>query len=72
MKLRIASLVLLTLLWAAPALGQGCSMCSTATKAASQGSQRAMRRAVIVLMVPTVTLLAGFVGIAFWYRRRDE
>jgi hypothetical protein len=31
-----------------------------------------MRRAVIVLMVPTVTLLAGFVGIAFWYRRRDE
>ena len=72
MKFRIASLLLLTLLWAAPALGQGCSMCSTATKAASQVSQRAMRRAVIVLMVPTVTLLAGFVGIAFWYRRRDE
>ncbi|HEV8523449.1 MAG TPA: hypothetical protein VGQ71_03030 [Terriglobales bacterium] len=72
MKVRLASVVLLMLLWAAPALGQGCAMCSTATQAASQSSQRAMRRAVTILMVPSVTLLAGFVGIAFWYRRRDE
>jgi hypothetical protein len=72
MKVRLASVILLMLLWVAPALGQGCSMCSTASQAASQSSQRAMRRAVTILMVPTVTFLAGFVGIAFWYRRRDE
>lgn len=72
MKLRIASLVLLVLLWAAPALGQGCAMCSTSAEAAGQRAQRAMRNAITVLMVPAVTLLVGFVGVAFWYRRLDE
>jgi hypothetical protein len=73
MKLRLASLVLLLLALAvAPAFGQGCAMCYTGAAAAGQKSQLALNRAVLVLLVPAVTMLVGFVGIAFAYRRERE
>jgi hypothetical protein len=68
-KLRLASLALLLVLAAGPAFGQGCAMCYESAAGAGQKSQMALNRAVLVLLVPTVTMLVGFVGIAFAYRR---
>ncbi len=69
MKLRLASLVLLTALSAAPVFGQGCAMCYTGAEAAGEKSQKALNHAVLILLVPTVTLLAGFVGMAYAFNR---
>ena len=72
MKLRLATLALLVALWTAPAFGQGCAMCYSSAAGAGEKSQMALNRAVLVLLVPAVTMLVGFVGIAFAYRRERE
>jgi len=72
MKLRLATLALLVALWAAPAFGQGCAMCYSSAAGAGEKSQMALNRAVLVLLIPAVTMLVGFVGIAFAYRRERE
>jgi len=72
MKLRLASLVLLLALAAAPAFGQGCAMCYTSASGTDHDSQMALNRAVLVLLIPAVTMLVGFVGIAFAYSRERE
>jgi len=71
-KLRLATLALLVALWAGPAFGQGCAMCYSSAAGAGEKSQMALNRAVLVLLVPAVTMLVGFVGIAFVYRRERE
>jgi len=70
-KLRVATLALL-LAVDAPAFGQGCAMCCHSAAGAGAKSQMALNRAVLVLLVPAVTMLVGFVGIAFVYRRGRE
>jgi len=72
MKLRLATLALLAALCAAPAFGQGCAMCYSSAAGAGEKSQMALNRAVLVLLIPAVTMLVGFVGIAFAYRRERE
>ena len=72
MKLRLATLALLAALCAAPAFGQGCAMCYSSAAGAGEKSQMALNRAVLVLLIPAVTMLVGFVGIAFAYRREHE
>ncbi|HYY68752.1 MAG TPA: hypothetical protein VE734_03390 [Terriglobales bacterium] len=47
-------------------------MCYSSAAGAGEKSQLALNHAVLVLLVPAVTLLAGFVGIAFAYRRGDQ
>jgi hypothetical protein len=72
MKLRLASLAVLATA-AAPAFGQGCAMCYSSAAGAGHDSQMALNRAVLVLLIPAVTMLVGFVGMAFVYRReRDQ
>ena len=71
MKLRVASLALL-ILAAAQALAQGCAMCYSSAAGAGEKSQLALNHAVLVLLVPAVTMLVGFVGIAFAYRREHN
>lgn len=71
MKACLTMLALL-ILAAAQAFGQGCAMCYTSASGASHDSQMALNRAVLVLLVPAVTLLVGFVGVAFAYRRERE
>jgi len=72
MKLRLATLALLVALWTAPAFGQGCAMCYSSAAGAGEKSQMALNRAVLVLLIPAVTMLVGFVGMAFMYRRERE
>ena len=72
MKTRLLSLVVALAAWAVPTFGQGCAMCYSSAAGAGEKSQLALNHAVLVLLVPAVTLLAGFVGIAFAYRRGDQ
>ena len=72
MNLRLALLALLLAVAAGPVFGQGCAMCYSSAAGAGHESQIALNRAVLVLLVPAVTMLVGFVGIAFVYRRERE
>ena len=68
MKRRLLTAALWLVL-AAPAFGQGCAMCYTGAEASGSKSQKALDRAVLVLLAPALTMLGGFLGVAFIYRR---
>ena len=73
MKLRLSILILGLLLWAAPAFGQGCAMCYSSALGAGAKGQRALSRAVTVLLIPPVGMMIGLVGIgAVYAQRRDR
>ncbi|HSE50298.1 MAG TPA: hypothetical protein VLA96_13910 [Terriglobales bacterium] len=63
----IATLAL-ALLPAAPALAQ-CSMCASNAAGASARTQKSLMHGVFVLLIPPLGLMAGLVGLAFFYRR---
>ncbi len=72
-NLWLAPLFLVLTLGTVPAWAQGCAMCYSSAKSASKDGQRALSKAVIVLLVPPVGLMAFGVGFAFRYgKRRDE
>ncbi len=73
MKLRIATLIVFLLLCVGPAFAQGCAMCYSTAAAASKDGQRAINRAVLVLLVPPVGFMTLGLGVAFCYgRNRDQ
>ena len=73
MKLRLPLIVLAFVLWAGPAFAQGCAMCYSTAAAANKQGQRAINRAVLVLLVPPVGFMTLGIGMAFLYgKKRDE
>ena len=73
MKLRRYALVLVLMLaFTAPALGQGCSMCSSSADATGEKGRKVLTRAVAVLLFPTLGMMALIVGAAFRYRNRND
>jgi len=61
------------MLWATPAFGQGCAMCYSSASAASKDGLRAINRAVLVLLGPTIGFMAVGTVLAFRYsKKRDE
>jgi hypothetical protein len=73
MKLRLAMIVLLVVLWVGPAFGQGCAMCYSNATGTTKEGQRAISRGVVVLLVPPVGFMTLGVGMALRYgKSRDE
>jgi hypothetical protein len=68
-----AMLVVLLCLWTVPAFAQACAMCYSTAAATSKDGQKAISRAVIVLVAPPLGVMTFGVGLAFRYgRKRDQ
>jgi cytochrome c-type biogenesis protein CcmH/NrfF len=72
MKVRFASLGLLLMLWCGPAFAQGCAMCYSTAAAASKEGQRAVNKAVLVLLIPPVGFMTLGVGMAVRYSKKRD
>src|SRR5882672_8312857 len=70
MRLRLAGCGLLLLLWAGPALAQGCSMCYTSAAGSAKDGQKAISRGVLVLLVPPLGFMTLGVGAAVRYGKK--
>ena len=62
-RCRLGILLLLGALWAAPAFAQGCAMCNANAKATPKDAQRAINRAIFVMLAPPVGDYGGWVWI---------
>ena len=66
---QVRNVAMLMFLFAAPAFGQGCAMCKANVAASPASTQRALRRGILTLLLPSL----GAVGVlgAVVYRHRN-
>jgi len=71
--LTIVAAICFLLLSAAPAFAQGCAMCYSNASGSTKDGQKAISKAVIVLLVPPLGFMTIGMGMAVRYsRKRDE
>jgi hypothetical protein len=67
------TLVLLLAFATAPAWGQSCAMCKATAQATPKEGQRAINRAIFIMLVPPLGIMSLGIGFAFRYgKRRDR
>jgi hypothetical protein len=71
-KFRAVILTIVLCLASVSAFAQGCVMCYTTTAASPKDVQRAISRAVILLLVPPVGMMTIGIGLAFRYGRKRD
>jgi hypothetical protein len=66
MKRKLVILAVVLLGWSAPAFCQACAMCYSTAQATPKDGQRAINKAVLVLLIPPV----GFMTLGIWMAQR--
>lgn len=66
--MKFVRLFVLVVLFCAPALGQGCAMCKASAAQAPAETQRALRRGILVLLVPSLGMVAALGALAWKHR----
>ena len=67
------AILLAMALWSAPALAQGCAMCRANAKATPKDGQRAINRAILVMLVAPLGIATfGTRFVVRYVRRRDR
>lgn len=70
---RFLVVLVLLVLFAAPAFAQGCAMCYSNAAGSSKDGQKAISKGVLILLIPPVGFMTVGLGLAFQYgRRRDQ